>query len=84
MMYRVLLFAVLKDAARCEVLELQDERPELSLPELLQACAHQCPALSKYLGHVRLAVDCEYVTSDARVRPEQEIALIPPVAGGCT
>jgi molybdopterin converting factor small subunit len=84
-MYRILLFAVLKDAAQREALEIDDPRSSLSVPELLEACAAACPALGKYLSHVRLAVDCEYVAGDdpdVRVRPTQEIALIPPVSGG--
>ncbi len=81
-MFRVLLFAVLRDAAGCDALELHDPRPELSLPELLQLCEAACPALGKYLPHVRVALDCEYAAGTARARPEQEIALLPPVAGG--
>lgn len=81
-MFRILLFAVLKDAAQRDVLELSDSRPDLSVPELLEACARECPAIAKYLPHVRVAADLEYVPNTARVRAEQEIALIPPVAGG--
>lgn len=81
-MFRVLLFAVLKDAAGRDVLELHDPRPELSLPELLQLCAEACPALAKYLPHVRVAIDLEYAPNTARVRSDQEIALLPPVSGG--
>ena len=56
-MFRVLLFAVLKDAAGCGSLEFADSRPELSLPELLEACEKACPALGKYLPYVRVALD---------------------------
>ncbi len=83
-MFRILLFAVLKDAAKRDTLELHDPRPELSLPELLELCEEACPALGKYLPHVRVAIDCEYASGTARVRPEQEIALLPPVAGGAS
>jgi molybdopterin converting factor small subunit len=81
-MFRVLLFAVLRDAAGSQVLELDDSREEISVPELLGLCAQNCPAIAKYLPHVRVAVDLEYVTNEARVRQNQEIALLPPVAGG--
>lgn len=81
-MFHVHLFAVLRDAAGRDALEIADPRPELSLPELLLLCEEACPALGKYLPHVRVALDCEYAMADARARPEQEIALLPPVAGG--
>lgn len=37
---------------------------------------------ASYLGHVRFAINCEYVSPEALVRPGDEVAIIPPVSGG--
>ena len=47
-----------------------------------QALMQQCPELQPLLPSCRIAVDCQYVGPDARVRPGAEVALIPPVSGG--
>ena len=85
MQVRVLLFASLRDAAGADdvlvTLDTEDSRVEMAA--VLNACALQYPALAAWLPHVRAAVNCEYVQSDALVSPDDEIAFIPPVSGGC-
>lgn len=49
---------------------------------ILQALTQQYPELQPLLPSCRIAVDCEYVGSEASVSPEAEVALIPPVSGG--
>jgi molybdopterin synthase sulfur carrier subunit len=34
------------------------------------------------LAHLRVALDCEYVTWDTPVGSARELAIIPPVSGG--
>ena len=48
--------------------------------DLLDALAHQIPALARTRGMV--AVNQEYVTPEAPLKDGDEVALIPPVSGG--
>ena len=80
--YEVLLFGALKDAAQASNIAVRASA-ELSVPLLLSLIAQQFPTLEKYLPHVRVAVNCEYSALDQNIKVGDEIALIPPVAGGC-
>ena len=81
--FNVLLFGALKDAARADCITVHT--PEtLSVSELLQALGQQHVSLKKYLPHVRVAVNCEYSRGEQQLYSGDEIALIPPVAGGCS
>lgn len=77
----VLLFGALKDAARTDLLRVRIPQT-LSVALLLERIAQECPALEKYLPHVRVAVNCEYSATHAPINAGDEVALIPPVAGG--
>jgi molybdopterin converting factor subunit 1 len=79
--YKVLLFGALKDAARVTEIEVQ-AADGISLEQLMDALRAQYPALQKYFPHVRIAVNFDYTSGDITVRSSDEIALIPPVAGG--
>ena len=80
--FPVLLFASLKDAAKAErvVVHLGDGA---TVADLLEACAMEHPVLAAWLPHVKVAVNCEYADANAAIRSTDEIALLPPVAGGC-
>ena len=83
--YAVLLFAVLREAAKSDRIDLQVQSDApLTVAELLRAIGEQCPPIARWLPHVRVAVNCAYVTSEQIIEPHDEIALIPPVAGGET
>ena len=47
-----------------------------------KAIIERHPSLESLRASSRLAVDMEYVSSDAMIAPDAEIAVIPPVAGG--
>jgi molybdopterin converting factor subunit 1 len=79
--YQVLLFGALKDAAQGSSISVKAAE-ELSVQQLLDEIAAQFPALARYLPHVRVAVNCEYSSLETTVNAGDEIALIPPVAGG--
>ena len=81
--FKVLLFAVLRDKAGCDeiAVDLPGTRP-VTVAELLAACAEQHPALAPWLPHVKTAVNCSYARPSEELRPWDEIALLPPVAGG--
>ena len=53
-----------------------------TVARLLLAIEEQYIALAKWLPHVRIAVNCAYAEPDLLIEPGDEIALIPPVAGG--
>ncbi len=65
-------------------------RPELTFPldapctaaELLAEICRRYPALAPYQGAIRLAVNGTYALADEKVTYGDEVALIPPVAGG--
>jgi molybdopterin converting factor subunit 1 len=79
--FTVLLFAVLREKAGANSLVVQ--LPEnATVSQFLEACAMQHPVLTPWLPHVRVAVNCEYAKSTQTIQPGDEIALIPPVAGG--
>jgi len=59
------------------------ELPEgASLSALKDALAERFPKLARYVQGVRYARNWEYVSGDAALSDGDEIALIPPVAGG--
>ncbi|HZT23446.1 MAG TPA: MoaD/ThiS family protein [Verrucomicrobiae bacterium] len=78
---RVLFFAQLKDATRCEAVEIVSPSP-LTAEQLWAELLKQFPALAAHRSLVRLARNGEYAAPDARFVNTDEVALIPPVSGG--
>ncbi|MBS1149489.1 MAG: Molybdenum cofactor biosynthesis protein MoaD / Molybdenum cofactor biosynthesis protein MoaE [Myxococcaceae bacterium] len=74
-------FAAARERAGCseERVLLADGAP---VRELLQALCTLHPALVPLLPHLRVAVNQEFSSLDAKVPAGAEVALIPPVAGG--
>jgi molybdopterin synthase catalytic subunit len=70
----VRLFAGLRERAGADHVELE-------LPDDARA-ADVLRAMGLEPGQCIVALDREYASADARVRPEHEVALIPPVSGG--
>ncbi len=81
--FALLLFASLRDAAGADVISVHLPGAEpATVAGLLRAVEEQCPAIAKWLPHLRVAVNCAYATPETPIKPGDEIALIPPVAGG--
>jgi molybdopterin synthase catalytic subunit len=79
--YKILLFAMLREKAGDSiVVNLAQE--EVTVQDLVAGCAAQFPQLKPWLPHTKIAVNQVYATNDMIVQPEDEIAFIPPVAGG--
>jgi molybdopterin synthase catalytic subunit len=78
---RVLFFAQLKDAARCDTAELTVPAP-LTTEQLWAELLQKFPALAAYRASVRLAKNQEYAGPEAVFTNNDEVALIPPVSGG--
>jgi len=82
MRIRVLLFAILRDAAAGAgelTLELPDGSTALSAGATL---ADQHPALKSYLARIAYAVNRSYVPPHTELHDGDELAFIPPVSGG--
>jgi molybdopterin converting factor subunit 1 len=77
---RVLFFAHLKDITRCAEMTLPCS--DTSMDGLWHELITAHPGLERFRGSVRLAMNSEYVTPDARFTTGDEVALIPPVSGG--
>lgn len=77
----VLLFAAARD--RVGQSRVDVELPPGSTVATLKAeLPAQHPELAGIAAKAVVAVDQEYVRDDMALRPDQEIALIPPVSGG--
>ena len=53
-----------------------------TIAALQDALAEQIPKVARYAKNVRYSVNWEYVTSEAELGDGDEVAMIPPVAGG--
>jgi molybdopterin converting factor subunit 1 len=81
MRVRVRLFAGLREAFERPTLEL--ELPAGSrVEEAWQALLGERPELAPYRGRLAVAVNRAYVAFDAALVEGDEVAFIPPVAGG--
>lgn len=81
MQVRVQLFGGLTDIVGGSHIEI--ELPENSTVEdLLRTVAAKHPRLTPLLGSVNVAVDLEVVRASTPLTGTQEVALLPPVAGG--
>ena len=79
-MARVLLFGRLSDLAGWRERDI----PAASLAELRGRIATEDPALFEALQApaVRTAVDQDRVSLDVALRPDSEVAFLPPMSGG--
>jgi molybdopterin converting factor subunit 1 len=81
MMVWVKLFAAAKQRAGAQVASFA--LPEgATAGELRTAIAKEFPALTDFLPHCRIAVNCDFASDDTVINESQEIGVIPPVSGG--
>ena len=82
MRVNVKLFAVLRERAGMgEVsLDLQDGQ---TVREAAMVLGERVPQLAGYLNRVAYAVNHEYVPTETVLHDGDELAVIPPVSGGC-
>lgn len=78
---RLLAFAGARDILGTAEMDVVVEGPVAASKFLADLC-EQHPGLVPYKRALRLAVNGSYVAWDDAVRPGDEVALIPPVAGG--
>lgn len=78
----VRLFAVCRERAGADRIEVEIAGDSADLPALKAAIAEASPALSPLLPIVRVAVNQGFASPGDRVQEGDEVALIPPVSGG--
>lgn len=78
---KVLLFGITREIVGVPTLQVATEQPLETVGQLKVWLAEQYPVLKK-LSSLAVAVDSEYADDEYLLKPEQEIALIPPVSGG--
>ncbi|MGZ3451021.1 MAG: MoaD/ThiS family protein [Polyangiales bacterium] len=77
----VLVFAGARDAIGRETVEVAIDGP-LTARALLERLVAMHPALAPWSGALRVAVNGAYAGWDDLVHEGDEVAIIPPVAGG--
>lgn len=78
---RVRLFAVAKQAARSDWIDL--ELPEGStVAQLRSRLGAQMPQLSGLLRQMMFAIDAQYADDGTIITPGADVACVPPVSGG--
>ena len=81
MQIRLLYFASFRDAVgRQEV--LRDVEPGASVAQLWSALSCEVPLFSRFASMPPAAVNREYVAPQTVLRDGDEVAFLPPVAGG--
>jgi len=78
---KLLAFAGAKDVLGQSEIEFALAR-SCTTTELMDLVCEQYPGLTAYRGCVRLAVNGVYAEESDPVRAGDEVAIIPPVAGG--
>ncbi len=76
-----LLFASYRDLAGQSVVQV-DVPPGATVADLVEALRTTVAGLDRLPPEPAVAVNRTYVRSDFTLSPEDEVALIPPVAGG--
>lgn len=79
---RILLFGVLKDRMGRDADAVEVSEGE-TVGQLLQRMAQRTPHLNEYGASLAIAVNREYATAAHVLRDGDEVALLPPVSGGC-
>lgn len=81
MKVRVKLFAAARELADDDEV-IVDLSEDATISNLKDAVLEKLPALRNIVAHSMWAVDASYVTTNTKVPPGSEVALIPPVSGG--
>jgi molybdopterin converting factor subunit 1 len=79
----VRLFAAARECAGAS--QISVELPERStVADLKRALSELYPALVPMIPSLMIAVSAEYADDSSPIPPGAEVALIPPVSGGCS
>ena len=81
MKVRVQFFSHLKDVMNASALELEMESGA-TVDDLLAQLYQRTPALRDWDGSILIGAGVEFVERNHLLRPNEEIAIMPPVQGG--
>jgi molybdopterin converting factor small subunit len=81
MKVRVQFFAQLRDIAGVQTLNL-DVPDSVTVSELLEKLYSQFPALRERDKGILVGAGVEFVDRNYKLRPDEEISIMPPVQGG--
>lgn len=81
MIVRVRLFALARDLAECELVELTAAEGA-TIGDVRRGLAEAYPQLASLLPHAMFAIAADYARDDAAVPYGADVACIPPVSGG--
>lgn len=79
---RVLLFAAAREIVGAREIDLALDAPNTTVAAISAQIAALYPAMAGHMRSLRIAVNGEYARDDDRVNAGDEVAVIPPVAGG--
>ena len=82
MIVRVKLFAVARQRAGQDLVEVEVPSAGATVADLRRAVVNRCPALADVLPHAKIAVNGDYAADASPLPANAEVALIPPVSGG--
>ena len=78
---RVKFFAFAHDLTGVDEMVLHSE-PNPTTLSILDQLTVKFPQLKAWKDHLRVAVNCEYVSLNHVLQNGDEVAIIPPVSGG--
>lgn len=81
MTFNILLFATIKEKLGKSNISLDLQEPA-QLSDLLTELYQKYSQLIPYKKSVLVAVNKKFASTDQAIKPEDEIALFPPVSGG--
>ena len=81
MRVRVQLFAQLRDLVGLQVVDV-DLAEGASVSDLLQHLYARFPALRSYDKNILVGAGVEFVDRNHRLKPGEEVSIMPPVQGG--
>lgn len=82
MKIRVKLFAVARQLAGRDEVEIEIAGDDPQVSDLRAALIAEYPQLGDVARHLMIAVDTEYAADSTPITKESKVAVIPPVSGG--
>lgn len=83
MKVRVRMFGMLAERVGLDE-EVMDVPPGSTVSDIVGMVRERYPSVEGMIGHVSVAVNLEVVSSTGPLAEDDEVALLPPVAGGAT
>src|SRR6476659_639362 len=82
MIVRVRLFAILRERAGCDSVELELEEGA-TVADAIERLSRREPLADLFARMpMTLAVNRDYAAAETRLQAEDELALVPPISGG--